>query len=94
MIDGHEIVVTASIGFATNSASGITADDMLRAADAAMYQAKAGGRDRVARFTDDVRDVSRGRLLSLALCALSAKMQVDEMSGGQQRSAGGDRPRL
>jgi diguanylate cyclase (GGDEF)-like protein/PAS domain S-box-containing protein len=62
MIDGHEIVVTASIGFATNSSPGISADDMLRAADAAMYQAKAGGRDRVARFTDDVRNESRGRL--------------------------------
>ena len=62
MIDGHEIVVTASIGFASNSSSGITADDMLRAADSAMYQAKAGGRDRIARFTDDVRNESRGRL--------------------------------
>jgi diguanylate cyclase (GGDEF)-like protein len=62
MIDGHEIVVTASIGFATNTTPGITADDMLRAADTAMYQAKAGGRDRVARFTEDVRNESRGRL--------------------------------
>ena len=62
MIDGHEIVVTASIGFATNSSPEMTADDMLRAADSAMYQAKAGGRDRVARFSEDVRDESRGRL--------------------------------
>ena len=62
MIDGHEVVVTASIGFATNSESGITADDMLRAADAAMYRAKAGGRDRIARFTEDVRTESRQRL--------------------------------
>ncbi len=61
-IDGQEIVVTASIGFATNSAPGITAADMVRAADAAMYEAKAGGRDRIVRFTDDVRDVSRSRL--------------------------------
>ena len=62
VIDGHEVTVTASIGFATNSAPGITADDLLRAADAAMYRAKAGGRDRIARFTDDMRDTSRRHL--------------------------------
>jgi diguanylate cyclase (GGDEF)-like protein/PAS domain S-box-containing protein len=62
VIDGHEVIVTASIGFATNSSPGITADDMLRAADAAMYLAKAGGRDRIMRFTDDVRSESRRRL--------------------------------
>ncbi len=62
VIDGHEVIVTASIGFATNSTPGISADDMLRAADAAMYRAKAGGRDRIARFTEDVRIESRQRL--------------------------------
>ncbi len=62
VIDGHEVIVTASIGFATNSTPGISADDMLRAADAAMYRAKAGGRDRIARFTEDVRTESRHRL--------------------------------
>lgn len=57
-IDGHEVIVTASIGFATNSTAGVTAGEMLRAADAAMYRAKGEGRDRVARFTDEVVEQS------------------------------------
>jgi diguanylate cyclase (GGDEF)-like protein/PAS domain S-box-containing protein len=59
VIDGHEMIVTASIGFTTNSRPGIMASDLLRDADAAMYRAKAGGRDRIARF--DVDDESMQR---------------------------------
>ena len=54
----EEVIVTASIGFATNTTPGVTAADMLRAADAAMYRAKGEGRDRIARFTDEVLDHS------------------------------------
>ena len=59
VIAGHEMVVTASIGYTTNSRVGIDATELLREADAAMYQAKAGGRDRIARF--DVDDASMQR---------------------------------
>lgn len=58
VIDGHEIVVTASIGVAVNSTPGLTADDLMRDADAAMYRAKAGGRDRVEAFTAATRKAS------------------------------------
>lgn len=54
-IGAQEILVTTSIGYATNDRPGMSADDLLRNADAAMYRAKAGGRDRVAAFTDDAR---------------------------------------
>ncbi len=57
-IDGHELVVTASIGFAVNASPGLTADDLLRDADAAMYCAKASGRDRVEAFTAATRKAS------------------------------------
>ncbi len=57
-VDGHEFVTTASIGFAVNSAPGLTADELLRDADAAMYRAKAGGRDRVEAFTEETRRAS------------------------------------
>ncbi|NND75222.1 MAG: EAL domain-containing protein [Ilumatobacter sp.] len=57
-IDDHELVVTASIGFAVNAAPGLTADDLLRDADAAMYCAKASGRDRVEAFTAATREAS------------------------------------
>ena len=58
LIDGHELVVTASIGFAVNAGENLTADDLLRDADAAMYRAKAAGRDRVEAFTAATRKAS------------------------------------
>jgi EAL domain-containing protein (putative c-di-GMP-specific phosphodiesterase class I) len=50
MIDDHELFVTASIGYATNHEHGMSPNDMLRDADAAMYRAKARGRDCVEAF--------------------------------------------
>ncbi len=58
IIDEHELVVTASIGFAVNSSNDLSADDLLRDADAAMYRAKAAGRDRVEAFTEETRAAS------------------------------------
>jgi diguanylate cyclase (GGDEF)-like protein/PAS domain S-box-containing protein len=62
VVDGHELVVTASIGFAVNSGADLTADDLLRDADAAMYRAKAAGRDRVEAFTEETRTASLAAL--------------------------------
>jgi diguanylate cyclase (GGDEF)-like protein/PAS domain S-box-containing protein len=50
VISEHELFVTASIGYATNHEVGMTPNDMLRDADAAMYRAKARGRDCVEAF--------------------------------------------
>jgi diguanylate cyclase (GGDEF)-like protein/PAS domain S-box-containing protein len=50
VIGEHELFVTASIGFATNHDPAMTPNDMLRDADAAMYRAKARGRDCVEAF--------------------------------------------
>jgi diguanylate cyclase (GGDEF)-like protein/PAS domain S-box-containing protein len=50
LIADHELFVTASIGYATNHESGMTPNDMMRDADAAMYRAKARGRDCVEAF--------------------------------------------
>ena len=54
---GQELIITASIGFALNVVEGSRADDLLRDADAAMYGAKAGGRDRIAAFAAGSRPV-------------------------------------
>jgi diguanylate cyclase (GGDEF)-like protein/PAS domain S-box-containing protein len=62
VIDEHELVVTASIGFAVNSSAELTADELLRDADAAMYRAKAAGRDRVEAFTEETRAASLAAL--------------------------------
>ena len=61
-IDGQEITVTASIGYTTNERLGMSAEDLLRHADAAMYRAKASGRDRFAAFTDTSRAESASAL--------------------------------
>ena len=56
LVEGQELIITASIGLAVNAA-GSRAADLLRDADAAMYRAKAGGRDRIAAFAPDTRGV-------------------------------------
>jgi len=58
IIEGNELVVTASIGYATNTEPGMTADELLRDADMAMYEAKRGGRDRIARYSEQTRTKS------------------------------------
>lgn len=58
VIEGHEMVVTASIGIAINASPGLTADDLMRDADAAMYRAKAAGRDRIEAFTAATRQAA------------------------------------
>jgi PAS domain S-box-containing protein len=50
VVDGTELFVTASIGFSVNDRDGVSATDLLRDADAAMYRAKARGRDCVEPF--------------------------------------------
>jgi diguanylate cyclase (GGDEF)-like protein/PAS domain S-box-containing protein len=49
-IGSHELFVTASIGYSTNHEPGMSPNDLLRDADAAMYRAKARGRDCVEAF--------------------------------------------
>ncbi len=45
--------VTISVGVAARPPHGTTSDELLRAADRAMYRAKAEGRNRVAIFVDE-----------------------------------------
>ena len=57
-IDGVELFVTGSIGIAISDRVEVTASDLLRDADAAMYRAKARGRDCVEVFAQGVHDAS------------------------------------
>ncbi|HUN76489.1 MAG TPA: EAL domain-containing protein [Steroidobacteraceae bacterium] len=50
-LEGHEITVTASIGISMFPDDGSDAQELLRNADAAMYQAKGDGRDRFHFYT-------------------------------------------
>lgn len=58
MIDGAELFVTASIGITISDRQGVTTTEMLRDADAAMYRAKARGRDCVEVFAPGSHDAT------------------------------------
>jgi diguanylate cyclase (GGDEF)-like protein/PAS domain S-box-containing protein len=58
VVDGAELFVTASIGIAVADRAGITTTDLLRDADAAMYRAKARGRDCVEVFSPGTHDAT------------------------------------
>jgi diguanylate cyclase (GGDEF)-like protein len=51
-LQGQQISIGASIGIAFHPRHGETLHDLMRAADAAMYHAKASGRGRTEHFTD------------------------------------------
>ena len=61
--DGHalELTVTCSVGVATYPGDGTTVAALLRNADAAMYTAKRGGRNRVEIAAGDTAPGPRGR---------------------------------
>jgi diguanylate cyclase (GGDEF)-like protein len=54
-IGEHHAVVSASIGLATTADGTATAEDLLRQADLAMYQAKVGGKARTAVFDESMQ---------------------------------------
>jgi len=51
---GADVEIGASIGIAMRPAHGTTLHDLMSAADAAMYHAKAGGRGRTEHFSDEL----------------------------------------
>ncbi|MGL4313769.1 MAG: putative bifunctional diguanylate cyclase/phosphodiesterase [Sphingomonas sp.] len=53
-LNGNEVEIGASIGIARRPDHGTTLTDMMRAADAAMYHAKAMGRGRAEHFNDSL----------------------------------------
>lgn len=61
-VDEHEVTLTASVGVAIAPQDGDTAAAMLRAADAAMYSARAAGRSCWRYFTDELNVRARERL--------------------------------
>ena len=58
LVADEELFVTASIGYALNTDPSATANDLMRDADAAMYRAKARGRDTVEAFEQGHREHS------------------------------------
>ncbi|MBM3557686.1 MAG: EAL domain-containing protein, partial [Alphaproteobacteria bacterium] len=60
-VQGHELIITPSIGISVYPEDGEAADDLLRHADAAMYEAKRLGRSRYVFFTGGLADRARER---------------------------------
>lgn len=61
-LGGHSIVSTASIGLVTSDCGYERAEDVLRDADTAMYEAKSAGRGRLKIFAPDMRQKVRQRM--------------------------------
>jgi diguanylate cyclase (GGDEF)-like protein/PAS domain S-box-containing protein len=61
LTDGDH-VVTASIGYAAYPADGFTADDLLKHADTAMYDAKRAGRNTIRRYAPKSTDTNLRRM--------------------------------
>ncbi|TNF02027.1 MAG: EAL domain-containing protein [Gammaproteobacteria bacterium] len=53
-LDGHEVILTASIGIALLTDADLTADRVLQYADTAMYEAKRKGRNSIAFFDPSI----------------------------------------
>jgi len=86
----QSVLVTASIGVALHPAHVDSPQTLLRAADAAMYQAKARGRSRAVVFESSMADVASHRLqmeqglrlaLELGQCHLAWQPVADLRSG-------------
>jgi diguanylate cyclase (GGDEF)-like protein/PAS domain S-box-containing protein len=61
-LHGHEVNVSGSIGIAVGFAGKESADDLLRDADTAMYQAKSHGKSRWSLFDQSMRKQAMERL--------------------------------
>ncbi|EAR10025.1 EAL domain-containing protein [Reinekea blandensis] len=61
-IRGHQIFIGASIGIAVYPDSALTARELLRCADIAMYRSKEEGRNRYRFFTDEMQESVREAL--------------------------------
>jgi diguanylate cyclase (GGDEF)-like protein/PAS domain S-box-containing protein len=63
VVDGAELVVTASIGVVTFPNDGENADNLLRNAEAAMHEAKRLGRNTVVYYTSEFNKRAQHRLM-------------------------------
>jgi PAS domain S-box-containing protein len=62
ILGGQEVYATASIGIATNDTPGSLPEDLLRAADTAMYRAKTSGKGRCEVFNTEMHSLAVNRL--------------------------------
>jgi diguanylate cyclase (GGDEF)-like protein len=79
-VRGVQMQVGGSIGIAVAPGDGLDAGSLLEAADGAMYEAKAGGRDQIRRAADSaMRDRQRDRAALTLTASLPAAIARDEL---------------
>lgn len=76
-VSGHEIVPGASIGVSVFPPDGTTVDDVMRAADAAMYHAKSVGKNNVQFFSTELGQAMHKHLILQA--TLNRAISNDEL---------------
>jgi diguanylate cyclase (GGDEF)-like protein len=77
-IRGQSIRVTASVGLAMAPDNGTTADELMRHADIALYEAKSQGRDRAVFFSNEMAEqVEHRRSVELDLRAALENEELD-----------------
>ncbi len=85
-IQGHEIYLTISVGIALFP-SDVSAEDLLKFADVAMYRAKKEGRDSVRLFSAEMQDaVNQQRLIEKGLRQALANNEFELYFQGQYDS--------
>ena len=62
IIEGHEVVVTPSVGIAMAPQDADNVEDLLKLADTAMYHAKSQGRNKYSFYASSMKGSSVGRL--------------------------------
>ena len=62
LIEGNELFVTASVGISIYPRDGLDVSQLLRSADAAMYEAKRQGKNRAVFFTPEIGQAANSRL--------------------------------
>jgi diguanylate cyclase (GGDEF)-like protein/PAS domain S-box-containing protein len=78
LVEGNSIAVSCSVGVAVYPDDAVTQDELMRRADAAMYEAKAGGRD-TARFFSTETDL-RIQARQTMEAQLRGALQANEFS--------------
>ncbi|MEP5764266.1 MAG: EAL domain-containing protein [Halieaceae bacterium] len=90
IIEGHELVITPSVGIALAPQDAETVEELLKLADTAMYHAKAAGRNKYSFYASSMKGSGVGRLkleteLRKAIerdeLVLHYQPQVDTMTG-------------
>ena len=83
LIQNHDIHLTISIGIALFPTD-VTADDLLKYADVAMYRAKNDGRDRVRLFSEEMQEaVNQQRIIEKGLRQALANDEFELYYQGQ-----------